>query len=84
MSEFDTQIDVVWEGTVDDGRFACKVERIDQDHGRLTARVAESGEVLLDKTVALYFGAVFGPDVSDLGQWMPECIAAIDAWIAKQ
>lgn len=36
-------------------------------------------EPILDQTVGLVYGAIFGPDISDVYLWQEMAIAAIDA-----
>lgn len=78
-------MNIVWENTVDKGTFGCKVESEDDPYkGRLIITVIESGQVLLDEPVGIMFGAHFGPDVSDVGEWEEKAIAVIDQYLASK
>lgn len=71
---------VVWENTIDQMTWLCKVVR-DGDtgyHGRLTVTNLGSGEVILDEAVGLSYAAQFGPDVADVREWEETCINAVD------
>lgn len=72
MSENET----IWEATLD-GVYECRVERLSRDVGRLTMRQGDND--LLDKEVALSWGAAFGPDVGDVADWQTICAEAADA-----
>jgi hypothetical protein len=70
---------MIWEQTVDKGVYRCRVERIDDYHGRLIVVEASSEKVLLDKPVGLSYGARFGPDTGDVDDWQRQSITAIEA-----
>ena len=74
---------VVWENTVDQGAWHCKVVRVVRDGdgytGHLTVTRVGDGEVILSREVGLAYGAMFGPDIDDLHYWEQTCIEAIDA-----
>lgn len=80
---------IVWEQTVDEGRFRCWVEQVPGDgyRGVLRVEVAHPPEIipeiLLDQPVGISYAAAFGPDVSDVGAWQMASINAIDKWIAE-
>lgn len=74
----------VWGGTIDDGRFEARVDRDEENPGHeavLVVKVVESGEELVREKVGLAFGAVFGPDISDVEQWVEKSIGAINGWL---
>jgi len=75
--------DVIWRGTVDNNKFECQVFRVDENTGQLVVSVVESREILVDAPVTLAYGAVLGPDVDDVSEWMGISIDAIDNWIAN-
>lgn len=70
--------DVVWEQTVDNNEYQCKVVRVDgQTHeGELV--VTRDGDVIHREQVGLAYGAIFGPDVEDVATWQDRCIQVID------
>lgn len=81
-----TEEQVVWSGTVDEGAFACRVVRSDEnpyDVGVMTVTHVASGEVIHTESVPLGYQAMFGPDVQDVAQWMSDGLVAIDHWIAQ-
>src|SRR5262245_8590300 len=61
--------DIVWEATVDEGKYRCEVVRIGHAHGMLTVTKVDTQEALLIQEVGLAYGAVFGPDVDDVSYW---------------
>lgn len=75
MSEEDV---VVWENTIDQGAWGCKVVRGGAMKGQLSVWNVATGEVILDKEVGLAYDAIFGPDVDDLAQWQGMILGAID------
>lgn len=77
------EVDVVWENTVDQGRFSARVTRTSDYIGQLVVTVVESKEKLLDEEVHLDYRAIFGPDVANVADWESNTIKVIDAWIAE-
>lgn len=73
--------EIIWEGTVDHGRFHCRVIRTDDRTGRLQVYVPETEEIILDEEVFPMFGAIFGPDVDDVAAWQVQCVSVIENWI---
>lgn len=71
---------VVWENTIDNGRFAAKVESPDDDGytGTLTVTHVPDETLIFTEEVAVSFGARFGPDIADLAVWRERVIAAVD------
>jgi hypothetical protein len=78
-----TEEDVIWENTVDGGVWGCKVTRVTDYQGELEVWNVASNDVILSERVGLAYDAIFGPDVSDVAQWMEQTLAAIDAQEAK-
>ena len=60
------QDNVVWTSTLD-GKYEVTVTRTDDYHAELT--ISEGNQVLHRKSVGLSYGAIFGPDVADVGDW---------------
>lgn len=67
---------IIWEEKLDD-LYNCKVTRISEYKGKLTM-VDPFDRILLDEEVDLMYGAVFGPDISDVALWQDKCIEFID------
>ena len=72
--------DVIWEATVDNGKFKCIVERINKRGGHLRLIEVDTNLVLLEQDVGLMYGARFGPDIDDVEKWQSVCIAVIDRY----
>ena len=84
MTEEQVDEKPVWEATVDDHTFHCKVVRTDDYAGTLIVTVTETGEVLLTEQVTLSYQAMFGPDVSDVAEWQERSLGAIDNYIHRK
>jgi hypothetical protein len=69
---------VVYENTIDGGKWGCKVIRTEPYVGQLTVWNIASGTVILDERVGLAYDAVFGPDVDDLAGWQGMILGSID------
>jgi hypothetical protein len=69
---------IVWESKLDE-MFDCKVVRTSDYTGRLTVVNTVTTDTILDKEVDLSYGALFGPDVSDVAHWQDMIIEAVDA-----
>ena len=67
--------DVVWVGTLDN-RYTVTVIRTRPYHGELSIR--EGDQILLREDVGLSYGALFGPDVSDVAEWQQRAVEFID------
>jgi hypothetical protein len=76
--DLDSIIETIWESTVDDGLYECKVNRIGERKGTLTVLNITTQKTLLRTPVELAYGASFGPDVHDVAYWEELCINAID------
>lgn len=74
----DALAETIWESTVDDGLYECKVKRIAEREGILTVLNVTTQKTLLRTPVELAYGASFGPDVHDVTYWQELCINAID------
>lgn len=71
--------EIIWQSTLDD-KYECIVYRIEnqQSRGQLIVKNINTGEIILDKEVALSYGAQFGPDIADIGEWQEMIIDAVD------
>lgn len=76
--DLDAIVETIWESTVDDGMYECKVKRIGEREGILTVLNVTTQKTLLRTPVELAYGASFGPDVHDVAYWEELCINAID------
>lgn len=76
-----TDVDVVFESGIDDGKFHMLVTRPEPYTSHLVVTVVETGEVLLEQDGGLAFDAIFGPDVSDLAEWQDAAIEAVDNYL---
>jgi len=76
--DLDAIVETIWESTVDDGMYECKVNRIGEREGILTVLNVTTQKTLLRTPVELAYGASFGPDVHDVAYWEELCINAID------
>lgn len=75
----------IWEATVDDATWKAEVNGIESNNyrGVLTVhRVSDDKEILREE-VPLSYGAVFGPDVSDVNLWGSMVIGSIDHYLAQ-
>lgn len=68
----------VWSGTVDNDTYACRVDRTAKYTGVLSVVRSADGVVVLQETVPLSYGAIFGPDHDDVRTWQTKCVEAID------
>lgn len=68
----------IWEATLDQNEYLCRVTRTSDRMGRLTVVKKENGATLLDKQVGLSYGAVWGPDFEDVLDWQDMCMLAVD------
>lgn len=75
----------IWEATVDDHTWKAQVDGIEsnQYRGVLTVRRLSDDKEILREEVGLSFGAVFGPDVSDVNLWGSMVIGSIDHYEAQ-
>lgn len=80
----DDEQEVVWQTTVDEGRFEVRVLRTGDRTGSLVVTHVESEERVAVDGVTLMYGAIFGPDVADVVDWQARAIEAIDEWIDER
>jgi hypothetical protein len=73
-----TDLGVVWENTVDDNEYQCKVTRLDGDGYRGMLTVTNDGEVIHQEEVGLAYAARFGPDMDDVATWQDRVVQVID------
>ena len=66
---------IIWGSTLDD-RYEVQVVRLAPYIGKLTIR--DDGEEIFSQQVGLSYGAVFGPDVSDIAEWQEIAANFID------
>lgn len=78
MATPDEDLNVIYDNTLDGGRFRLRVIRQSERIGFLMVTHEESGQVLDRGEVALSYGAIFGPDQDDLYQWQQRTIEAVD------
>lgn len=57
---------IIWESTLDNS-YEVQVVRLAPYVGKLT--ILKDGEEIFSQKVGLSYGAVFGPDVSDVAEW---------------
>jgi hypothetical protein len=75
--------DVIYENTVDSGAFTVRVVASADSNYRAHLKVwVTDGELLLDEEVPLSYGAIFGPDVSDVAEWQERALVVIDRYLA--
>ena len=67
----------IWEAELDN-QYACKVTRTDQSTGVLSVIDNNTGNELLNESVILSYGAIFGADYADIMEWQDRIIAVID------
>jgi len=74
-----TDATAVWHSMLD-GHYDVRVTRTEDTHlGLLTITDTRDGQVLLEETVPLSYGAMFGPDIFDVQAWQERSLAVIDA-----
>lgn len=73
----ETDRQIVWDQTVDNSKYVCRVERTGVYTGELV--VSREGTEILREQVGLSYQAIFGPDMDDVAQWRDSAIKAIDA-----
>ena len=82
MKDEPTATEDIWTTTVDQGTWRARVEPIESNNyrGVLTVtRVSDDKEILREE-VGLSYGAIFGPDVSDLQLWGEMVLNSIDRY----
>ena len=66
---------VIWESRLDN-KFDVRVIRESASKGNLVVEL--NGDRLYSKEVYLSYGATFGPDISDIGDWQKTAADYID------
>jgi len=66
----------IWTTTLD-RRYTVTVNRVASYRGELI--ITEGGKVLHRESVGLMYGALFGPDVSDVALWKEMAINLVDS-----
>jgi len=73
----------LWGGTVDNETYTVMVVQDPENALLATLTVTydkpETPEVLLNEQVSVMFGAIFGPDTSDVLLWQAKALDVIDA-----
>ena len=69
--------EVVWYAVLDN-RFKCAVVRKSADTG--TLEIHDGDRLVSESDVGLSYGATFGPDVSDVNEWMDHCVSVVDKY----
>lgn len=83
MGQLD-DMDNIWEATIDN-RFKCSVVRSEDYTGKLIIVDTEDEDKIIHKTdVSLSYGAMFGPDVSDISEWEEICINIVDEFAKSE
>jgi hypothetical protein len=75
----------IWEATLDNHTWVARVHGIESNdyRGTLTVtRVSDDKEILREE-VGLAFGAMFGPDVSDVNLWGQMVVGVVDQYYAQ-
>lgn len=66
---------IIWTSTLD-GRYTVAVRRLAESRGELT--IHDGDKLLHREEVGLAYGAIFGPDVDDLGKWQDIATKVVD------
>jgi hypothetical protein len=69
--------ELVWQSKLDE-KYDCQVVRTGERTGQLTMVETETQKTLLDRSVGLSYGAMFGPDMGDVAYWQDACVKAAD------
>ena len=69
--------EIIWDSILDN-QYTCKVERVDESTGCLSVRDNVNSFLVLEQTVSLSYGAMYGPDRGDVAYWQDLCVEAID------
>lgn len=65
----------IWSSMLD-GRYAVTVHRLNRSRGELNVR--DGNRLIHRQEVTLMFGAVFGPDISDVATWQEIATTVVD------
>jgi hypothetical protein len=79
----DTEFDLVWRATVDEGTWEVSIVRTGAYSGDLRIVRIAGGQLIHSEPVDLSYGAVFGPDGFDVQMWQDLAITAIDHYNAQ-
>lgn len=75
----ETNLPSTWQSDLD-GHYDVRVLRTEKTHvGTLRITDTRDGTVLLEETVSVSYGAVFGPDIADIELWQQRAITVVDA-----
>lgn len=78
-----TNLSPIWQAELD-GYYDVRVLRIAGLYqGILKVTDTRDGSVLLEETVAVSYGAVFGPDMADVADWQDRAVQAVDTRSAR-
>lgn len=79
-------MNVIWDQTLDGGRFRCWVEQNGENgySGTLRVDVVDTGESILSTQVGISYAARFGPDVDDIADWQERSVKRVDEWVMEQ
>jgi hypothetical protein len=69
--------EAVW-AMVLDGKYAVEIQRI--HHGSYLCLFEVGGRFLHGEPTNVAFGAMFGPDVSDVAKWEERAVKIVDGW----
>jgi hypothetical protein len=70
---------IVWETTLDDHTWGCRVKRTEPYNGVLTVWRVKDGKEILSEPVTMAYDALFGPDVDDMTVWQNRVIEVVDS-----
>lgn len=72
--------DIIWEGGFDNNTYYATVSRDNDNEGTLDVYegATPSGDPVYSARVGLSYGAMFGPDVADVNDWIKKVLDFID------
>lgn len=70
---------VIWDVTVDNKTWLVRVLDDGYYRGKLQIIRVETDELIYEESVGLSYGAVFGPDIADVEEWMRKSLEIIDS-----
>jgi hypothetical protein len=68
--------DIVWQNSLDGGKYVVAVVRLKPYHGYLT--VTRDDKTVLAREVGISYNAPYGPDAEDVREWKQLCEEAVD------
>lgn len=79
-------MNVIWDQTLDGGRFRCWVEQNGENgySGTLRVDVTDTGETILATQVGISYQARFGPDAGDVEEWKQRSLTRVDEWVLER